>query len=117
MKKLIPSITVCILLAGCTTKWVPATSHPAPFSEAKVDCKLSALQQFPVKNEIAQRSTLKMVQQPCFDKEQCGKNGYYSQNVPMVESYVTDVNEGSRREYYYGCMHQKGWKQITKSLL
>ncbi|PHM26425.1 hypothetical protein BDE27_1933 [Xenorhabdus ehlersii] len=117
MKKLTSSMIICISLAGCTTQWVPATSNPVPFSEAKVECRLSALQQFPIKNEVAQRSTLQMVQQPCINKEQCGKNGYYSQNVPMVESYVTDVNKGSRSEFYYDCMHQKGWKQITKSLL
>ncbi|MDC9595552.1 hypothetical protein [Xenorhabdus anantnagensis] len=117
MKKLTSSIIICLSLAGCTTQWVPATSNPVPFSEAKVECKLSALQQFPVKNEVAQRSTMKMVQQPCINKDQCGKNGYYSQNVPVTESYVMDVNEGSRRESYHGCMQQKGWKQITKSLL
>ncbi|WP_071827266.1 hypothetical protein [Xenorhabdus doucetiae] len=117
MKKLTSSLIICLSLAGCTTQWVPTTSHPTPFSEATAECNLSASSLFPVKNEVAQRSTLKSVRQHCVNGVQCGKDGYYYQSVPMTESYVIDVNSDSRRGSYYSCMRQKGWKQQTKSLL
>ncbi|MDC9593238.1 hypothetical protein [Xenorhabdus sp. IM139775] len=117
MKKLMFSLLMCCSLAGCTTQWVPATSNPPPLNEAMAECQSSASNLFPVKNEVAQRSTLKSVRQPCSNDDKCGKEGYYYQNVPMYESYVIDVNEDSRREFYRNCMLQKGWKQQTRSLL
>ncbi|MBI6547922.1 hypothetical protein H8A87_04095 [Xenorhabdus sp. VLS] len=71
---------------------------------------------FPVKNEVAQRSALKTVRQPCVNGVECGKDGYYNQSVPITESYVMDVNKDSRNRYFYNCMQQKGWKQKTKYL-
>ncbi|MDX7992414.1 hypothetical protein FE394_12810 [Xenorhabdus sp. Reich] len=117
MKKTLLLAILSTLLSGCTTQWVPASSNPAPFSQAKAECSAESMQQFPVKNEVAQRSQLRTVRQPCMKDVQCGKDNYYDQNIPMTESYVIDVNRDSRNQYYYSCMQQKGWKQETKYLL
>ncbi|MBD2800284.1 hypothetical protein ID854_07390 [Xenorhabdus sp. M] len=117
MKKIILLVILSTLTSGCTTQWVPASTNPIPFNQAQTECSGESIEQYPVKNEVAQRSTLKTVQQPCVNGVQCGKNGYYMQSIPMTESYVMDVNENSRSQYFYSCMQQKGWKQKIKYLL
>ncbi len=117
MRRLTFFILICISLAGCTTQWVPTTSSPTPFNEATMECNQLALRLFPVKNEVAQKSELRTVRQPCANGSQCGKDGYYTQSIPMTESYVMDVNQGSRNNTYNNCMQQKGWKQKIKYLL
>ncbi|SIP74041.1 hypothetical protein [Xenorhabdus innexi] len=107
MKKSVLLITISLLLTGCTIKWVPARSNPTPFHEANSECQSSALQQFPVKNEVAQTSQLRTV------RNSCGKDCSYEQSVPMTESYVIDVNQNSRNQAYGFCMQEKGWKQKT----
>ncbi|WP_340608646.1 hypothetical protein [Xenorhabdus bharatensis] len=107
MKKSALLITISMLLTGCTTQWIPARSNPTPFHEADLECQSSALQQFPVKNEVAQTSHLKTV------RNSCGKDCTYMQSVPMTESYIIDVNESSRSQVYRFCMQQKGWKLKT----
>jgi hypothetical protein len=111
MKKLMLLLTLSVLLAGCTTQWVPTKMDPAPFNEANTECTSSALQQFPVKNEIAQTSRLNTV------RNYCGKNCSFEQTIPMTESYVIDVNERSRSQVYDACMQLKGWRQKIKYLL
>ncbi|CDL87704.1 conserved hypothetical protein [Xenorhabdus cabanillasii JM26] len=111
MKKSALLITISVLLTGCTTQWIPARSNPTPFHEANAECNTSALQRFPVKNEVAQTSHLRTV------KNYCGKDCSYEQSVPMTESYIIDVNERSRNQIYRFCMQQNGWQQKTKYLL
>ncbi len=108
---------ICVSLTACTTQWVPATGNPIPFNEATQICNDASLSLFPVKNEVAQRSVLKTVRQSCVNGVECGKDGYYNQSVPVTESYVMDVNQSSRNQYYNHCMKQKGWKQKIKYLL
>ncbi|WP_323864955.1 hypothetical protein [Xenorhabdus cabanillasii] len=111
MKKSALLITISVLLTGCTTQWIPARSNPTPFHQAKAECNISAMQQFPVKNEVAQTSHLKTV------KNSCGKDCFYEQSVPMTQSYIIDVNERPRDQVYRFCMQQNGWQQKTKYLL
>ncbi|WP_167371923.1 hypothetical protein [Xenorhabdus beddingii] len=111
MKKLTFFIMISLSLAGCTTQWVPATSSPTPFSEAKTTCYYSASRLFPVKNEVAQRTELRTVTHPCETKK-----GTCSYSIPTLESYVIDVNRDSRNNMYDSCMQQNGWKKKTKYL-
>lgn len=122
MKKILFSIMFSVALTGCTTQWVPVGSHYTPFNEANAECNIEALQQFPVRNEVAQRSSIKTVKHYCpacckSDKaDKSDKDCYFDQSVPTTESYVMDVNERSRHQLYSSCMERNGWEEQTKYL-
>ncbi|AOM39714.1 hypothetical protein [Xenorhabdus hominickii] len=107
MKKLALSIIVCASLTACMTRWVPITSNPTPLDEAKRICDKLALKQFPVKNEVAYKTNTTTIHNSYGSGD---KKTTYDQTFPKIETYIMDVNEGSRKKQFEECMNENGWE-------
>nr|WP_282550447.1 MULTISPECIES: hypothetical protein [Providencia] len=109
------SFLFILLLSGCTSVWVPVSGGSQyTQSEARATCKPEAMHLYPVKNEVAQRSVMSSVEKKCKKDDDCGKETTYKEQTPVTESYVLDVNENTRNNYYLECMETKGWLKKDK---
>lgn len=108
-------ILLAFLLSGCSSVWVPV-SGGSKFTQAEANavCKPEALHLYPIKNEVAQRSVMAYVEKKCKKDDDCGKDKTYKEQTPVMESYVIDVNEDTRNNYYLECMVSKGWTKKDK---
>lgn len=104
---------VVVVLTGCTTQWVKIRTTSEDLVTAKKNCDIQAEKKFPVKNEIAQKTTYDTQYENCEKKEDCGGEKYRTIRLPQVESYVMDVNEESRRNEFTHCMNSRGWEEQT----
>lgn len=55
-----------------------------------------------------------MSKKKCKKDDDCGKDKTYKEQTPVMESYVIDVNEDTRNNYYLECMVSKGWTKKDK---
>lgn len=78
------------------------------FSDATRYCKDISLGNYPVKNEVAQRTVYNKYREECNNNNKCGDDGYKRSDKPKIESYILDVNESSRYVSYLSCMKDKG---------
>ncbi|HAT3781512.1 hypothetical protein [Serratia marcescens] len=100
-----------ILLSGCSGKWVSSGYVSENFNSADAACSDAAKAEFPVRNEVAQRTKFGQRVESCKKKEDCDGKSYKVTEVPTIESYAMDVNHESRDDYYLSCMKSKGWKK------
>lgn len=98
-----------LLLLGCTSKWEPIGVPEWTYQEADSQCEFDSFKQFPVRNEVAQKTVYKKITKKCKKSDECGKAETYEDQVPATESYILDVNEDSRTREYGQCMKRKGW--------
>lgn len=96
---------------GCSGKWVRYKSDAIQFSKSNVQCHKSSLIDFPIKNEVAQKSDYEIYEKKCDKRSYCNGDGSYTVKRPTIESYVIDVNEESRIDSYSSCMSANGWKK------
>ncbi|MBG6248821.1 MULTISPECIES: hypothetical protein [Symbiopectobacterium] len=115
MKTLLLFMLVPVLLSGCSTRWVKIRDNPTDHVTSRTLCRVSAEQRFPVRNEVINRTNYRTVTEPCDYKRWCGGQKYRTYDVEKLQSYVTDVNDGSRNSSYHDCMLDNGWQQQTKS--
>lgn len=107
-------VIAVFLLCGCSTQWIMTRSTAEAFSSAKYTCEAQSENKFPVKNEVAQRTKYSNHYEKCKNKKDCDGKDYTLTERPETESYVMDVNEGSRRQAFLSCMTQKGWESKIK---
>ncbi|PAV01088.1 hypothetical protein CBG25_18730 [Arsenophonus sp. ENCA] len=110
MKRALTAMVLATLISGCSSQWVRINLNAEDFSLAKSFCEKQSENKFPVKNEVAQRTHVK--HHEIWQK----KEKYQTVLIPEIDSYVIDVNKHSRRQFFYHCMNQKGWKSETKWL-
>lgn len=111
MNKFLITIVSCLLLSGCTSKWVKIRSNAEEYTSASASCNSLARQTFPVKNEVAQRTKYTTDYETCRKKDDCGEKKTRAVKRPEIESYVMDVNDGSRKQLFRQCMEEKGWEK------
>ncbi|MBG6242689.1 MAG: hypothetical protein EKE20_12945 [Candidatus Symbiopectobacterium sp. Dall1.0] len=103
-----------LLLSGCTTQWVKSSANAEDFTISKGACETLSEEKFPVKNEVAQRTQYTSYYLPCGKKDDCKNEKYISGQRPETQSYVMDVNSGSRQALFNQCMKLRGWTSETK---
>lgn len=114
MKTLLIFILIPILLSGCSTRWMKNRDNAEIFTTADRACWAGAKQEFPVKNELAERTTYVSQYVICENRKHCDGKDYREIKLPARESYVVDVNSSSRWSSYYGCMSDNGWNKVSK---
>lgn len=113
MKINIVYIIPLFFASGCAGKWVKNGYSDTPFHIADQTCTDEAKREYPVRNEVAQRTAYGSHVENCKKKEDCGGKGYKVNQVPLIESYVMDVNLDSREDLYRSCMKGKGWEKVS----
>lgn len=120
MRKRIPrnytlvTLTCCLLLAGCSERWVKTRGNAADYLTARSGCDTRAREAFPVRNEVAQRTKYTTHYEKCGKKAECDGEKWKAVKKPEIESYVMDVNGDSRAETFYQCMTDSGWETQIK---
>lgn len=109
--KLTVIMMILLLFACSSTKWEPVGLPKWTYQEADSQCEFDAFKRFPVRNEVAQRTVYETITKRCKKSDECGKAETYEEKVPVTESYVLDVNKGSRYQEFTKCMKQKGWQE------
>ncbi|MTH45512.1 hypothetical protein [Intestinirhabdus alba] len=116
-------LLLAVMLSGCTSKWIPAAGKSDyTLQEAEEICYTEALRKLPIKNEIATETTYERPNLICDDEDnkknkkkahkKCYIDSYgWQLQGQKTRSYVLDVNEESRENYYRWCMQQKGWEK------
>lgn len=107
-------LLLCALLVnGCSSQWVKHRADAQNFADASASCSRQAKQEFPVKNEVAQRTQYTTRYEKCSDTQACNGKKYRSVDRPEIDSYVMDVNHDSREDAYEQCMLDAGWQNET----
>lgn len=103
-----------LLLFGCTTQWVKNSANADDFTVSKGACEVLSEQKFPVKNEVAQKTQYTPYYLPCGKRDDCKNEKYILRQQSETQSYVMDVNSGSRQDLFKQCMKLSGWTSETK---
>lgn len=98
-------------ITGCAGKWVNNGSNNELFGSADSACRVEARSEFPIRNEVAQRTKFEQQVENCKKKEDCDGKKFKVTQVPTIESYAMDVNKDSREDHYIACMKKRGWEK------
>ncbi len=116
MKKTLGLLLCILLVSGCSSQWVKNRADADDFASANARCENQSQQAFPVKNEVAQRTKYNTHYEKCTKTQDCDGKKYRTVERPEIESYVMDVNDGSREALYIQCMGTAGWQNKMKWL-
>ncbi|HGJ5866585.1 MULTISPECIES: hypothetical protein [Arsenophonus] len=105
MKLILIVVALVMLTSGCSSQWVRNSINAEKFSRTKTFCENQSENAFPVKNEIAQKTNI--TRHTIFQESK----KYQTVLIPVINSYVIDVNKDSRVKLFYSCMKKKGWNQ------
>lgn len=114
MKSVSSLFFILVMLSGCSGQWVKSKTTAEDFSTANIFCEIQSEKKFPVKNEVAQRTSYSNKYEKCQKFDDCDGKKYKTIERPVTESYVIDVNKDSRKGNFLQCMNTKGWKKETK---
>lgn len=101
--------SICILTLGCAESlyWVKPGSSQADFEQARIECKVLAINQVPERKTKIKLSN---------EFVSCVDNGFGKICTKHdANEIVEDENENLRTDYFQLCLKKLGWKQVAAS--
>lgn len=114
MKNICTLTIISLILSGCTTEWHKTRSDAQELSAARYECENKAEEKYPVKNKIAEKTVYEPHIEKCHHDKHCKPKQV---STPTIQSYVIDVNEDTRDQWFEHCMKEKGWSSTMKIMM
>lgn len=114
MNKICTMISIVLLLSGCTTEWHKTRADAQDLTTARSECETKAEEKYPVKNKIAHKTVYESYPEKCHHDKHCKPKQI---STPTIQSYVIDVNEDTRDQWFEHCMKDKGWSSTMKVMM